>query len=132
MEQKPRKGTQPAAGKAASARKKSAAATTSTESTRSRRTPKQREAPTPPPPRRAVFIDVENTSSETDLLRVLDHLKIDRTAQPTEVIAVGNWRAVGARIARTLAGLGAQLVHSAPAIGLRRARHFGQPSAAVR
>src|SRR5439155_15051809 len=70
-------------------------------------------------PRRAVFIDVENTSSESDLLKVLDHLKIDRTAQPTELTAAGNWRSVGARVARMLAGLGAHLVHSAPASGVR-------------
>ena len=36
-----------------------------------------------------VFIDVENTSGEADLLKVLEHLKIDRTAQPTEITAVG-------------------------------------------
>jgi hypothetical protein len=70
-------------------------------------------------PRRAVFIDVENTSGEADLLKVLEHLKIDRTAQPTELTAVGNWRSVGARVARMLAGLGAHLVHSAPAAGVR-------------
>jgi hypothetical protein len=70
-------------------------------------------------PRRAVFIDVENTSSESDLLKVLEHLKIDRTAQHTELTAAGNWRSVGARVARMLAGLGAHLVHSAPAPGVR-------------
>lgn len=70
-------------------------------------------------PRRAVFVDVENTSSEANLQRVLEHLKIDRTAQPTELTAVGNWRSVGARVARMLAGLGAHLVHSAPAVGVR-------------
>ncbi|MFI5364631.1 MAG: hypothetical protein ACHQ4J_03320 [Candidatus Binatia bacterium] len=70
-------------------------------------------------PRRAIFIDVENTSSEENLLNVIGHLQIDRSAQPTELLAVGNWRSVGARVARLLAGLGAQLVHSAPAIGVR-------------
>ncbi len=69
--------------------------------------------------RRAIFIDVENTSSEETLLEVIESLKIDRMAQPTELTAVGNWRAVGQRMARTLAGLGAQLVHSAPALGVR-------------
>ena len=73
----------------------------------------------PAPRRRAVFIDVENTSSEVDLLRVIDELKIDRAAQPTEVTAAGNWKSVGQKLARRLAGLGAQLVHSAPAIGVR-------------
>ena len=66
-----------------------------------------------------IFIDVENTSGEADLLRVLEHLHIDRTAQPTEVIAVGNWRTIGAKIARMLAAVGVHLVHSAPAVGVR-------------
>ncbi len=71
------------------------------------------------PSRRAVFIDVENTSSEVELLRVLDSLSIDRAAQETELSAVGNWRTVGQRMGRRLAGLGARLVHSAPATGVR-------------
>jgi hypothetical protein len=70
-------------------------------------------------PRRAIFIDVENTSSEEALSEVLEALKIDRATQPTELTAVGNWRAVGQRLARHLASLGAQLVHSAPALGVR-------------
>jgi hypothetical protein len=83
------------------------------------RTAEKAAADTAAPLRRAIFVDVENTSGESDLLRVLEHLKIDRVAQPTELTAVGNWRAVGARTARLLAGLGAHLVHSAPAIGVR-------------
>ncbi len=83
------------------------------------RRPRKSAAAAPPAPRRAIFIDVENTSSEANLLRVLEHLKIDRAAQPTELVAAGNWRAVGSKIARMLAGLGAQLVHSAPAVGVR-------------
>jgi hypothetical protein len=70
-------------------------------------------------PRRAIFIDVENTSSEEALAEVLASLNIDRAAQPTELTAVGNWRAAGQRLARQLASLGAQLVHSAPAPGVR-------------
>lgn len=69
--------------------------------------------------RRAIFIDVENTSSEDALSEVLESLNIDRAAQPTELTAVGNWRAVGQRLARHLGSLGAQLVHSAPALGVR-------------
>jgi hypothetical protein len=69
--------------------------------------------------RRAVFIDVENTSSEADLFDVLEALQINRATQPVEVTAVGNWRTVGQRLGRRLAGLGAQLVHSAPATGVR-------------
>ncbi|HVN84532.1 MAG TPA: NYN domain-containing protein [Candidatus Binatia bacterium] len=73
----------------------------------------------PRPVHRAIFIDVENTSSEVDLMRVVDALKIDRVAQPTELTAAGNWKSVGQRLARRLASLGANLVHSAPATGVR-------------
>ena len=74
-------------------------------------------APPPPPaPRRAVFIDVENTSSEADLNRVLDELAIQDLGGSTELFAIGNWRVVGQGLARGLAARGAQLVHSAPAV----------------
>ncbi len=80
-------------------------------------------APSGPPittgPRRAIFVDVENTSSEESLFEVIEALRIDRRAQPTELAAVGNWRAVGQQVARRLGALGAQLVHSAPARGVR-------------
>ncbi|MCC6764423.1 MAG: hypothetical protein IT293_07140 [Deltaproteobacteria bacterium] len=66
-------------------------------------------------PRRAVFIDVENTSSEHELARVLDELEIDLAAGNTEVTAIGNWRVVGQQLGRSLAQRGAHLVHSAPA-----------------
>ena len=66
-------------------------------------------------PRRAVFIDVENTSSESELARVLDELAIDLTSGNTEVTAIGNWRVVGQQLGRSLAQRGAHLVHSAPA-----------------
>src|SRR5439155_411329 len=64
-------------------------------------------------PRYAVFIDVENTSSEIDLVRVLEDLNIDRAK--TDLTAVGNWRVVGQHPAELLAQRGAHLVHSAPA-----------------
>ncbi len=73
----------------------------------------------PHAPRRAIFIDVENTSSEDSLLSALESLAVDRTAEPAEVTAVGNWRVVGQRVGRRLAELGAHLVHSAPALGVR-------------
>ncbi len=66
-------------------------------------------------PRRAVFIDVENTSSESELARVLDELRIDLTSGLTDVTAIGNWRVVGQQLGRSLAQRGAHLVHSAPA-----------------
>jgi hypothetical protein len=72
-----------------------------------------------PGPRRAIFIDVENTSSEASLFETIEALAIDRKAQPTELAAVGNWRAVGQTVGRRLGALGAQLVHSAPARGVR-------------
>ena len=70
-------------------------------------------------PRRAIFIDVENTSSETELIRVLDELKIDRRLVATEITAVGNWRVIGQQLGRMLATRGAHLVHSAPATRVR-------------
>src|ERR1700757_3606802 len=92
--EKPARSKKPATSRTATRRKKAAPAD---------------KAPAVRVPRRAVFIDVENTSGESDLLKVLDHLKIDRSAQPTELVAAGNWRSVGARVARMLAGLGAHL-----------------------
>jgi len=70
-------------------------------------------------PQRMVLIDVENTSSEERLLGVLGVLSIDRKVQRTELVAVGNWKAVGARTGRLLARSGATLMHSAPATGVR-------------
>jgi len=67
-------------------------------------------------PRRAVFIDVENTSSDAALSRVLDDLKIDLMGGATEVVAIGNWRVVGQQLGRSLARRGAHLLHSAPAM----------------
>ena len=69
--------------------------------------------------RRAIFIDVENTSSEAALLGALDQLGIDRTASATELVAVGNWRVIGQHVARLLAQRGARLVHTAPATGVK-------------
>lgn len=72
-------------------------------------------APVVAGPRRAVFIDVENTSSESELARVLDELAIDLSTGNTDVTAIGNWRVVGQQLGRSLAQRGAHLVHSAPA-----------------
>lgn len=69
--------------------------------------------------RRTIFIDVENTSDEAELAVALEKLGVDRAAQPTEILAVGNWRVAGQRMGRRLASLGAQLVHSAPVTGVR-------------
>ncbi len=72
-----------------------------------------------PRSRRAVFIDVENTSSEAALIGALEQLVIDRQARPTEVVAVGNWRVISHQVARMLAQRGARLLHSAPATGVK-------------
>ena len=75
--------------------------------------------PPAPPARRAVFIDVENTSSEEELIKVFDHLEVDQKLHPTEITGIGNWKALGSRFARTLGRYGAQLVHTAPMTGVR-------------
>ena len=79
--------------------------------------------PAPPSPlptgRRAIFVDVENSSRADHIGRVLDHLAIDRADRRVDLIAVGNWRVIGADSARLLARRGAQLVHSAPSTGVR-------------
>src|SRR5512147_2594107 len=78
-------------------------------------------APSPPLPsaRRAIFVDVENSSRADHVSRVLDHLAIDRLERRVDLIAVGNWRVIGADSARLLARRGAHLVHSAPSTGVR-------------
>ena len=72
-----------------------------------------------PDHRRAIFFDVENTSRAEHIARVIEHLSVDRQASRTEFIAVGNWRVIGHDTARLLARHGAQLVHSAPSVGVR-------------
>jgi hypothetical protein len=69
--------------------------------------------------RRAIFFDVENTSRAEHISRVIAHLNVDRGARRTEFFAVGNWRVIGHDTARLLARHGAQLVHSAPSVGVR-------------
>jgi hypothetical protein len=78
-------------------------------------------APDRPHPdrRRAIFFDVENTSRPEHIARVIEHLAVDRVTAKTEFIAVGNWRVIGHDTARLLARHGAQLVHSAPSVGVR-------------
>src|SRR5688572_18621738 len=83
-----------------------------------------RVAPAPPERplptnRRAIFFDVENTSRAEHISRVIAHLAVDRNGRRTEFFAVGNWRVIGHDTARLLARHGAQLVHSAPSVGVR-------------
>jgi hypothetical protein len=72
-----------------------------------------------PTGRRAIFFDVENTSRAEHIARVISHLAVDRAGRRTEFFAVGNWRVIGHDTARLLARHGAQLVHSAPSVGVR-------------
>jgi hypothetical protein len=72
-----------------------------------------------PSSRRAIFFDVENTSRAQHIARVLEHLQINRLGHRTEFFAVGNWRVIGHDTARLLARHGADLVHSAPSVGVR-------------
>jgi hypothetical protein len=72
-----------------------------------------------PPGRRAIFLDVENTSRAQHLSDVIDHLGVDPWDRRTELVAVANWRVVGHEAARLLAARGAHLVHSAPSTGVR-------------
>jgi hypothetical protein len=72
-----------------------------------------------PPGRRAIFLDVENTSRAQHLAHVIDHLGVDPWNRRTELVAVANWRVVGHEAARLLAARGAHLVHSAPSTGVR-------------
>jgi hypothetical protein len=72
-----------------------------------------------PSQRRGIFFDVENTSRPSDAQRMIEQLMIDRTLHNTDFVAAGNWRVIGSETARLLARHGANLVHSAPATGVR-------------
>jgi len=125
----PKKKATAAAKKAKSPRKAKPAAAKAATATkaappRATRTSKGLAPTSPPrattnPARRAIFIDVENTSNEESLSRVIENLKVDHAAQPTELFAFGNWRAVGQTMSRHLARLGATLVHTSPVTGVK-------------
>jgi hypothetical protein len=72
-----------------------------------------------PTSRRAIFFDVENTSRPQHIARVIEYLSVDRVGRRTDFVAVGNWRVIGHDTARLLAGRGAQLLHSAPSVGVK-------------
>jgi hypothetical protein len=72
-----------------------------------------------PATRRAIFFDVENTSRVQHIARVIDYLKVDRLGRRTDFVAVGNWRVIGHDTARLLSSHGAQLLHSAPSVGVK-------------
>src|SRR2546426_2002064 len=83
------------------------------------RVPPPAREPPRPTTRHAIFYDVENASQPVHIARVIEHLAIDRVGRRTELVAVGNWRVIGADTARLLARHGAQLVHSAPSTGVK-------------
>jgi len=78
-----------------------------------------REAVNRQPARRMVFIDVENSSRAEHVAAMLAHLDLGTLGPALRVLAVGNWRVIGQETARLLSARGAQLVHSAPAFGVK-------------
>src|SRR6186997_3299242 len=69
---------------------------------------------------RAIIFDVENSSRTEHVERVLRHLRLgDADGAGTRLFAIGNWAVVGQATARLLAGSGAELIHSAPAFGVK-------------
>lgn len=66
-----------------------------------------------------VFFDVENSSRRDHVASMLAHLGLPDRSNHTKVIAIGNWRVVGAETARLLAHAGADLIHSAPVLGVK-------------
>jgi hypothetical protein len=83
------------------------------------RAPGPMPARTRPLRRRAIFIDVENESRAARVEQALEALQIDHSSAATDIMASGNWRVIAHETARLLAKKGAQLVHSAPAVGVR-------------
>ncbi len=69
--------------------------------------------------RRAVIFDVENSSRVEHIARMLEHLGLGTLDHQTRLMAVGNWGVIGYETARLLARHGAELVHTAPAFGVK-------------
>jgi hypothetical protein len=68
---------------------------------------------------RAVIFDVENSSRAEHVGRILEYLGLATRDRETSLLAIGNWSVVGQQTARLLATYGAELVHSAPAFGVK-------------
>jgi hypothetical protein len=62
---------------------------------------------------------VENESRAARIEQMLASLEIDHVVATTDIVASGNWRVISHETARLLAKKGAQLMHSAPAVGVR-------------
>ncbi len=69
--------------------------------------------------RGAVIFDVENSSRVEHIARMLEHLGLGTLDHQTRLMAVGNWGVIGYETARLLARHGAELVHTAPAFGVK-------------
>jgi hypothetical protein len=69
--------------------------------------------------RRAVIFDVENSSRVEHITRMLEHLELGKLDRETRVMAVGNWGVIGQETAKLLARHGAELLHTAPAFGVK-------------
>ena len=82
------------------------------------------ESPAAPPSaasrdrRRAVFFDVENASRVQHVASMLGYLGLPDGGR-TRVAAIGNWRVVSVEAGDLLSRAGAELVHSAPAVGVK-------------
>ena len=68
---------------------------------------------------RAVIFDVENSSRAEYVDRLLTYLDLRQCDGQTRLIAIGNWTVVSHETARLLAAFGADLIHSAPAFGVK-------------
>jgi hypothetical protein len=68
---------------------------------------------------RAVIFDVENSSRVEHIARMLEHLGLGTLDRQTRLMAVGNWGVIGYDTARLLARHGAELLHTAPAFGVK-------------
>ncbi len=69
--------------------------------------------------RRVVIFDVENSSRVEHVTRMLEHLELGKVDRATRIMAVGNWGVIGPETAKLLSHHGAELVHTAPAFGVK-------------
>jgi hypothetical protein len=69
--------------------------------------------------RRVVIFDVENASRAAHVSTILEHLQLGARSSGSRLMAVGNWGIIGHETAHLLARHGAELLHSAPAFGVK-------------
>ena len=78
----------------------------------------------PPLTRRAVFLDLEDSSCVEHVSWMLEHLELGTPYPQTRLTAVGNWGAIGQEVAGLLSAYGAELLHATPACGVKAWRHL--------